>query len=123
MDISKDQIVLLDYNNGGANLSGSGDVNFDLTNLKAGQIFEIHCSRKNGSGNQKLYNGTSGAEIFAYIDPNAAGITSISHTTLPSFDVQPSPDNKCYIRCQWMDIGGGNFRLLVLDSKGVLNVN
>lgn len=123
VDISKDQIVFLDYNNSGGALAGNGDVNFDLANLVEGQIVEIHCTRKNVSGNMKLYNGTSGNEIFAYVDPNAAGITTISYTTLPAFDVQPSPANKCYLRCQWYNIGAGVFRLLVIDSKGVLNVN
>ncbi len=123
VDVSKEQLVLLDYNNSGGALAGNADVNLDLTSLVEGSVIEIHCLRKNSSGNQKLYNGTSGNEIFAYIDPNGSGITTISNTSLPTFDVQPSPDNKCYIRCRFTNIGGGTFRLLVIDSKGMLNVN
>lgn len=121
VDISKDYIVQLDYDNGATPLAGSADVNLDTTNFVEGQIFRLYCNRKNASG-MKLHNGGVGTEVFAYIEPNGAGYTTIASTTLPEFNPLVSPDNQSWMECMWTDIGAGTFRLVILDSKNMLGV-
>jgi hypothetical protein len=121
VDISKEHIVYLDYNNGAAALSGDADVKLDTTNFANGQIFKLYCFRKNANA-MRLHNGGVGTEVFAYIDPNGAGYTTISSTTKPQFDVQVSPNNQSFIEVQWTNIGAGTYRLVVLDSKNIIGV-
>jgi len=120
IDLADKSIVLFDYDNSSSALTGSADVNLDTGNLTEGQELTIYCLRTNATG-QKLYNGTSGNEIFAKIDPTA-GLTSIAHTSQPSFAPTTSPNTLSFLRVRWTDIGSGTMRLLVLDSKLVDNV-
>ena len=120
VDLADKSIVLFDYDNSSSALTGSADVNLDTGNLTEGQELTIYCLRTNATG-QKLYNGTSGNEIFAKIDPTA-GLASIAHTSQPSFAPTTSPNTLSFLRVRWTDIGSGTMRLLVLDSKLVDNV-
>lgn len=122
LDISKDQLVYLDYDNSGNPLAGSGQLKLDTTNLLDGQILKLHCYRDNASG-MALYNGTTGNEVFAFIDPNGTGYTSIAAASCPEFAPSSSPNNQSWLVVQWTNIGSGTFRLVVLDSKLVNNVN
>ena len=120
VDLADKSIVLFDYDNSSSALTGSADVNLGTGNLTEGQEITIYCLRTNATG-QKLYNGTSGNEIFARIDP-AAGLTSIPHSNQPSFAPTTSPNTLSFLKVRWTDIGGGEMRLLVLDSKLIDNV-
>jgi len=121
LDISKAQIVHLNCNNSGSSLANSGAIKLDTSNFTEGQIWEIHLLRKN-TGGQKFYNGTSGNEIFAFIDANGSGYTTISSSTMPTFAPSTSPDNQSWMKCQWCNIGGGVYRMVVLDSVNVTGV-
>lgn len=122
VDASKDIYLMLDCDNGGNPLCPSGQepiIKLDTTQFMDGQILWMYCYRKNVLSGQKLYNGTAGAEIFAYINPTT-GYQSISYLVYPEFAPQASPNSQSWIKLQWTNIGGGNYRLVVLDS---LNVN
>lgn len=123
LDISKQAVIYLDYHNSGNSLGNNGEVKLDLTNMEEGQIIEFLCLRTNAGGSQALHNGDSGSEIFAYIDPTGSGFTTISSTTKPAFTPGSTPDNRSRLKCQWKDIGGGNFRLVVLEAENVTGVN
>lgn len=122
VDISKDYIVQLDYDNGASALAGDADVHLDTSSFVEGQIFRLHCFRDNATG-MKLHNGGVGTEVFAFIEPNGAGYTTITNTTLPEFNPSTSPDNQSWIEVMWTNIGSGVFRLVILDSKNMLNVS
>lgn len=121
IDISKDYIVQLDYDNGASALTGSADVHLDTSLFIEGQIFRLFCNRKNPSG-MKLHNGGVSTEVFAFIEPNGAGYTTIQNTTLPEFNPTASPNNQSWVEVMWTDIGAGTFRLVILDSKNMLGV-
>jgi len=122
INASKSCLVLLDYDNSGVALGNDAKVKIDITTLSEGQTIKFMCLRDNATG-QRLYNGTSGAEIFCYIDPNAAGITLISYTVSPEFVPNASPDNQSWLIARWTDIGGGVMRFLILDSQNVDNIS
>lgn len=123
IDPSKDYRLLMNYDNGGVALSNSGEVKLDTTGLEDGQVIEFRCFGDNASG-MKFYNGTGGSEVFAFIEPNGAvGYQSIAAATKPEFSPAASSDNQSWMICQWMDIGSGTFRLVILDSKNMSNVN
>lgn len=122
IDIAADATILLDYNNSGIGLANGAEVNLDLTNVEEGQEFTFYNIRNNSGGVQALYNGLVGAEIFAYFDPAGSGITTISNTVKPTFVPGAAPDTLSYLKVRYTDIGGGTFRLLVLDSKNVNGV-
>jgi len=120
LDISKDYIIHLDYNNSGAALPNNSEIKLDTSGLSEGQIVKFYCLREN-SGGQRIFNGTTGAEVFAYINPSS-GMVSISAATKPTFSPAAAPDGLTYMVCQWTNIGGNQFRLLVIESKNVTNV-
>ena len=122
VDVTTDDVLYLDYNNAGGALGGDADVKLDTSNLEDGQVIKITCLRTNTGGVQKLNNGTVGVEVFAYVDPNGSGFQTISSTTKPAFAPLASPDNQSWLEAQWTDIGGGNYRLVILDSKNVTGV-
>ncbi len=122
VDISLEYICQFDYDNGASALAGNADVFLDITNFVEGQIFRIHCYRDNATG-MALHNGGSGTEIFAFIEPNGAGYTTIAFGSLPTFNPSTTPDNQSYMMCQWTDIGSGVLRLVVLESTNMLNVS
>ncbi len=121
LDISKDYIVYLDCNNSGSALANSSEIKLDTSLLVEGQIIKFHLLRQN-VGSQKFFNGATGAEVFAYADPTT-GFVSIAAGTKPEFTPSTSPNNQSYMWVQWTNIGGGNFRLVVLESKNVSNVS
>lgn len=122
VNVTADDILHLDYNNAGGALGGDADVKLDTSNLEDGQIIKITCLRINTGGSQRLNNGSVGTEVFAYIDPNGSGFQTISSTIKPAFAPLASPDNQSWLEAQWTNIGGGNYRLVVLDSKNVTGV-
>lgn len=123
VDVSKQYEVNMDYDNSATPLANNGEVNLDTTNFEDGQIFIFRCFKENASG-MRFWNGTAGNEVFAYIDPNAgAGYVQIADTVKPTFTPAASPANRSWMKCQWRDIGAGTFRLVVLESENVTNVN
>lgn len=122
IDLANSQAVFFDYTNSGSALGNAGAVKLLTTNLTDGQEFEIYCAGTNTSG-MALYNGTSGNEIFAFINPAAGGFTSISNTVLPTFAPSTSPNNQSYMRCKWMNIGSNVFRMVILETKNMTNVS
>lgn len=112
IDISKDNVVFLDY----SAVSVTDGINFDLSTVVDGQEFFLVLLRNAASGTSALYNGTSGNEIYAYVDP-ATGFVTVSSAVQPQFTPSPSPNELSYVRLKYMNIGGGNFRLVVLESK------
>jgi hypothetical protein len=123
IDVSKEYTLMFNYDNSATPLANAGVVKLDTTNVEDGQILRIHCIGTNASG-MKLYNGASlGNEIFAYIDPASNTFTSISHLVEPTFSPTASPNNQSFLEVQWINIGGGNFRFVILDSKNMTNVN
>jgi hypothetical protein len=122
VDFSKAQLVYMDCYNTGSALSNSGQIKLDTTNMTNGQVIEVHLSRKN-TGGQSFYNGTTGNEIFCYMNTNGSGITTISASTVPTFTPQAGPDSQSWIRLQWFNTGGSNYKFLVLDSHNVTGVS
>lgn len=122
IDVSKDAITHLDYYNGGVALAGNSELKLDTTNFIEGQIFEFHCARIN-SGGMRFYNGTLSNEIFAYLEPNGAGYTSVAAGTKPEFTPSTTPNNQSYGRFQWTNIGGGNMRLVLLNQLNMTGTN
>jgi len=118
LDIQYNSTILLNY----SAVTSTDGLNLDTSNITEGQEFELHCLTTSTSGNQKLYNGTSGDEIFAYINPTGTGITIISNTVSPEF-VPTAVDTKSYLKIRWTNIGGGIFKFLVIDSKNVTGVS
>lgn len=122
LDLGSHYIVFLNYYNGGSNLANSGAVKINTSTLREGQILRLHCLGSNGSG-MKLYNGTNGNEIFAFIDPSTHDFNTISASTLPTFSPSTSPNNQSWLEVMWMNIGSGTYRLVVLNSKLVSGVS
>jgi len=122
IDISVDDTLYLNYDNGGGALGGDADVNLDTSLLEDGQVIKLICLRVNVGGAQRLNNGGVGTEVFAYIDANGVGFQTISSAVKPAFEPAASPDNQSWLIAQWTDIGGGNYRLVVLESKNVSGV-
>jgi hypothetical protein len=120
IDLSKQKYVDFDYYNGGVNLGGDADVKLDMSNMVHKQIIRIQCFRTNGAG-MSLNNGVSGNEVFAYIDPTQ-GYVTVSASTKPSFNPQSSPNNQSYLVCQYRNIGGGVYKLVILEAKNVSGV-
>lgn len=122
IDLANSTKVFFDYTNSGSALGNAGAVKLLTTNLTDGQELEIYCAGTNASG-MAFYNGTSGNEIFAYVNPAAGGFTSVGNTTLPTFAPSTSPNNQSYIRCMWGNIGSNVFRLIILESKNMTGVS
>lgn len=117
VDISKDNVLFLDY----SAVSVTAGINLNLSGVVDGQEFLFILLRSAASGTSALYNGTTGNEIFAYIDPTA-GFVTVSSLVEPQFVPAPSPDQLSFMRVKYMNIGGGNFRLVVLDHKRTAGV-
>jgi hypothetical protein len=122
LDVHKQYIVHLDYYNGGVGLANNAEIKLDTSNYVEGQIFRFHCYRKNSNG-QRFWNGTSGNEVFAYIEPNGAGYTSIAFGVKPTFSPSTTPDNQSYMVCQWTNIGAGVYRMVIIESLNCTNVS
>lgn len=122
IDLSKDQRVFIDYKNGGNDLANAGALKLATQNMVDGQELELYCLGDNGAG-MKLWNGTSGNELFAFINPASGAFTSISYLTLPTFAPSTSPNTQSYMRCMWMNIGSNVFRFVILESARVSGVS
>jgi hypothetical protein len=125
LDISKGQHILLDCENGSVDLVVNPDepiIKIDTTLLKENQVTRIQLFKDNPSG-VKFYNGTLGNEVFAIINSfgGSQGYLSITDTVYPTFDI--GANKRCWMDVQWVQISAGVFRLVVLDSENVLNVN
>lgn len=121
LDISKDNRTLINADNGGAALTGSKDIKIDTTTLQEGQEVYLRLLKDNVGNGVKFYNGTSGNEVFAKIDPTSlSGFVNITFSVLPEFD--SATNNECWLLAKWMQISVGVFRLVVLEYKNVLNV-
>lgn len=118
VDISKDNIIFLDY----SAVSLTSGLNLNLSGVADGQEFTFILHRNAASGTNALYNGTTGNEIFAYLDP-ASGFVTVSSLVEPQFTPAPSPNQLSFMKVKYMNIGGGNFRLVVLDHKQTAGVN
>lgn len=121
VDISKGNNLFFNYYNGGVALTGVADVKLDLANMVEGQVVRIHCLGSNASG-MRIFNGTTNNEIFARINPSTGGFQSIAAASKPTFSVSTAPNDQAWLVCQWVNIGGGTFRLLILDSKNISNI-
>lgn len=119
IDLSTKNIIFFDF----TAVTVTDGVQFDISNVEDGQEFTFFCLRNSGGGVQSIENGTSGAELFAFIDPASTGFVTISNTVKPTFTPLPSPDTLSMLKVKYMDIGGGTFRFVVLDSKNVTGVN
>jgi hypothetical protein len=122
LELATAEKVFLNYGNGGSSLANTGAVKINTSSLHDGQVVELYCLGGNSSG-MRLYNGTNGSEVFAYINPATGAFTSVSAVTLPAFTPAASPNNQSYLKCMWMNIGSNTFRLVVLDSKNVTGVS
>lgn len=118
VDLHLESVVALDF----SAVTSTDGLNISTSNLAEGQVLEMHCLRTSNGNSQKIYNGTSGSEIFAYINPTGTGITTVSSLVLPEF-TPDSNNTKSYIKARWTNIGNGQFRLLVIDSKNVTGVS
>jgi hypothetical protein len=118
IDVSKDNILMLDYS-GVTIVEG---IKFDLTNMVEGQELTLILLRNAAGGTQALHNGTTGNEIYAYINPATTGFVTISSATRPQFTPAASPNQLSIIKVKWMNVGSGTFRLVVIDSKQATGV-
>ena len=123
LDVSKEKNIYMDYDNSATPLANNAEVFLDTTNFEEGQIFRFQCFKVNATG-MRFWNGTPSAEVFAFVEPNGGvGYQTIADTVKPEFNPSASPNNQSYMICQWQNIGGANFRLVILESQNMLNVN
>lgn len=114
VDLSSYRYVFLNYNNSGSALSDNAELNIDTANMVAGQVITLVLLGANSSG-QKLYNGTSGSEIFAYADSQSAGFVSVADSVKPEFT--SGANTRSSATFMWKDIGGGNMRFVVINEE------
>ena len=122
LDISNKQIVMLDGSNGGTQLvapASDATIKLDTTNVVTGQIIEFRLLKKNNTNKLKMLNGDATAPLFAKID-FASGYQDIAYTVYPEFDDTFNGD--VFLKCQWVETSAGQFRLVILESSGMLNV-
>ncbi len=117
VDISKDNVLFLDY----SAVSVTTGIKFDLTAVADGQEFLLILLKNAAGGTNALNNGTSGNEIYSFIDP-ASGFITISSSVEPQFTPIASPNELSFVKLKYLNIGGGNFRLVVLDAKQMSGV-
>jgi len=117
VDISKDNVIFLDY----SAVSVTAGINLNLAGVVDGQEFLFILLKNAAGGTNALYNGTTGNEIFAYVDP-ATGFVTVSSLVEPQFTPAPAPNELSFMRVKYMNIGGGNFRLVVLEAKQTVGV-
>jgi hypothetical protein len=115
------ETILFNCSNGNTPLSGSKDIKIDTTTLLDGQEFKLMMLIDNAGSGVKFYNGTSGNEYFAVIDPSSpTGFVSVSHTVLPEFDT--TSGNYCWMKVRWMQIAPATYRLVILDYNNIANI-
>lgn len=125
--VNDKQIVYLDYRNDGNPLTGSQDVKIDTTNLQNGQVLMFVLLKGNSAGTAKLNNGDNNAEIFCYPNPAVSSqsdlFKKLSSTILPEFKVENTTGKKvAWIKVQWTEVGGGNYKFVILESQNMANI-
>ncbi len=119
LDLSKEDVAIIDCSNGAVGFGGSPYIKLDTTNLKDGQIINIYLAAVNTDG-QGLYNGDG---LFYYLNTAGSGLTAISPSVHPIFLPSTSPDTQSYIKLQYLNIGGGIYKFVVLESLHVTGVS
>jgi len=122
LQIDNKREIFLDGSNGGVQLVPAATdctINLDMTNVIAGQKFTFRLLKKNATNRLKLLNGDATAPLFAKID-YAVGYQDIAFTVFPEFD--DVAVGSAWLTCQWVEISAGVFRLVILDSRNVLNI-
>lgn len=110
-------VALLDYDNSGVGLSNSAEVTIDPDTMELGQEVTLICSGNNTNG-QKLYNGGSGTEIFAKIDPDNGGAVVLANTSKPTFD---TASGLAFLKVMCVTVSASK-RLLIVDHKNMTNI-
>lgn len=112
IQIADAHLILFDYRS----LSEArNQVNLDTTNIVENQTFRLQLLSKPGSGKAEILK----EDLFAMIDPTEnTGFRSLASD--PEF-VSENVNGKreSYLDVQWMNIGNGTFKLVILDSKNV----
>ena len=114
IQINDCSLILLDYRN----LSETHNaVKIDTTGIAENQSFRLQLLCNPTTGKAELYNG----DTFAVIDPTAVGgFKALGTAISPEFTYDNAPGKRIsYLDVQWMDIGGGSFKLVILDSQNV----
>lgn len=122
IDLSDKKEVMIDFSNGGAQFVAGGSdalLKIDKTTLKLGQIINIRLLKKNSVNELKLWNGDAIEPLFSKID-YVNGYTDIVFSVYPEYDTAAS--GNAWLQCQYVEITAGVFRLVILDSKNILNV-
>lgn len=114
VDLAAYRYAFLNYNNSGTALSDNAELYLDVANFVAGQVITLILLGANTSG-QKLYNGTSGSELFAHADSQSAGFVSVANSVKPEFT--SSANTRSSMTLMWKDIGGGNMRFVAVDEE------
>lgn len=110
IQIADAHLILLDYHS----LSGTRhQVNLDTTTVAENQTFRLQLLSKPGSGKAEILK----EDLFAKINPTAE-FESLAND--PEFVCEDTNGKReSYLDVQWMNIGNGTFKLVILDSKNV----
>lgn len=122
ISIADKQELLFDASNGGSQFLPSGSdclIKLDKASMKPNQIVTLRLAKKNPVNDMKLWNGNNTEPLFAKID-YTNGISDVPYTTYPQFDTTAS--GLAWMRCQYLEITAGVFRLLILEHSNMLNV-
>ena len=122
VNISDKQEILLDASNGGSQFLPFGSdtlIKIDKATIKTGQIVTLRMMKKNPTNDMKLWNGDNSEPLFAKFD-YTSGITDIVYTVYPTFDTSAS--GLSWIRCQYLEVTSGVFRLVILEHNNMLDV-
>ena len=116
IQIADAHLILLDYHS----LSEArNQVNLDTTTVAENQTFRLQLLSNPASGKAEILK----EDLFAVIDPTtASGFRSL--TVDPEFAYENVIGKReSYLDVQWMNIGNGTFKLVILDSKNVIYEN
>ena len=113
IQIADAHLILLDYHS----LSEArNQVNLDTTTVIENQTFRLQLLSNPASGKAEILK----EDLFAVIDPTTStGFKSL--TVDPEFVYENTVGKReSYLDVQWMNIGNGAFKLVILDSKNVI---
>lgn len=114
IQIADAHLILLDYHS--LHASARNQINLDTTNIVENQTFRLQLLSKPTSGKAEILK----EDLFAVINPaENTGFRSLTND--PEFvseDVNGKRES--YLDVQWMNIGNGTFKLVILDSKNVI---
>jgi hypothetical protein len=122
VNLSDKEEVMIDFSNGGAQFVAGGSdalLKIDRSTLKVGQKLFLRLFKRNSVNELKLWNGDASQNLFASID-YTSGYSDIVYTTYPEFDHTAS--GNAWLLCQYTEVASGVFRLVILDSKNIINV-